>query len=453
MTPVLWFGFIIGGAGLIFFIVIILRTSIKPKRLQLIEGLIESGNVKAAMRQAKMLLARSERNVDAHWFLGESYRAENRPELAVVEYKYITNALRFTQFATERKVRERLGEAYLELGQVDEAQKEFILLSKIEPNNHEIIYKIARLFEDRDYSDSALANYKKAIDLNPHHASSHYRLGLMYFKRNAFNEARQELLTAIKLDPNNYAPHYYMGKISRMNGDRVKALEQFERALRDSELRQRAYLERANIFVMEKEYQQAISELEKGIKVGEKDLPATLAVRYLLSRCYEMVNDLGKALEQWEWIYERNPKYADVAVKLSTYGGLRADDNLKDFLIAPLEKFAEYCENLAALMGMKVHQKISGDNDIYEYMAYEADQKIRRMGSGLCIVRVVRTPDPLGYEAIRGLYDQMRKMNAMRSVCITASKFTKNAVEFAQSRPIDLIDKEELTKLLQNISL
>jgi tetratricopeptide (TPR) repeat protein len=453
MTPILWLGFIFGGAGLIFFIVIMLRTSVKPKRLQFIEQLIENGNVKAAMRQAKMLLSRSGRNVDAHWFLGESYRAEHRPELSIVEYKYITNALRFTQFATERKVRERLGEAYLSLGQVDEAQKEFILLSKIDPNNHEIVYKIARLFEERDYSDSALANYKKAIDLNPYHASSHFRLGLIYFKKNAFKEATQELLTAIKLDPNNHAPHYYMGKMSRMKGDKVKALSQFERALREGDLRQRAYLERANIFVMDKEYQLAISELDKAVKVGEKDLPAILAVRYLLSHCYEMVNDLGKALEQWEWIYERNPKYTDVAVKLSTYGGLRADDNLKDFLIAPLEKFIQYCEHLALLLGMKVHQKLSEDNDTYECMAYEADQKIRRVGSGLCIVRVVRTPDPLGYEIVRGIYDQMRKINATRSVCITASKFTKNAVEFAQTRPIDLLDKEELTKLLQKISL
>jgi restriction endonuclease Mrr len=47
----------------------------------------------------------------------------------------------------------------------------------------------------------------------------------------------------------------------------------------------------------------------------------------------------------------------------------------------------------------------------------------------------------------------MRRMNANRSICIAASKFTRTALEFAEIRPIELIDKDELTKILQGIQM
>jgi tetratricopeptide (TPR) repeat protein len=238
-----------------------------------------------------------------------------------------------------------------------------------------------------------------------------------------------------------------------MFGEKVNALTRFEKALRDPGLKQRAYLERANIHVADKDYQTAISELRKAVDVGDRDLPAALAVRYLLSRCYETMDNLEEALEQWEWISGKKPNYADVAAKLSQYSGLRADDTLKDFLIAPRDKAVQYCERIIGLLGLKVHQLISGRNETFEYSAYDGEKKIRRVGSGLCVIRIVRSSEPLGYEAIRGLYDQMRKMNASKSVCVTASKFTRNAVEFAQTRPIDLIDYESLTKILKRIDL
>ena len=112
-----------------------------------------------------------------------------------------------------------------------------------------------------------------------------------------------------------------------------------------------------------------------------------------------------------------------------------------------------YCESIIALLGLKVDQEVSADTDTREYAAYEPDRRPMRDGSGLCVVRVIRSTNPVGYKDARSLYDMMRKMNATRSICITASKFTKNAVEFSQIRPVDLIDKEELTKLLQKITI
>jgi len=451
MDNLLVFLIVFGGVGLLIFVFILYKTIITPRKLTALELMLERGNIKTAMRYAKALLARNERNADVHWYLGECYRAEKRPDLAVVEYKYIANTGRFTNIATEKKVRQRLAETYLTLGMVDESQKEFILLSKIEPNNYENYYQIAQLFEERNYTDSALTNYKKVIALNPHHAKAYMRIGIIMYKKQLFPDAKKAFMISLKHDPQNYACYYYLGLISKFTGDSGTALVQFEKAQRDPELKQRALLERGSIFAAKGDLIRATQELERAVKMGDEDLPAILAIRYLLARCYETNKDLLKAVEQWEQIYAKNPKYRDVPEKLAMYSELRADDRLKDFLTAPQSKFQQYCANLVETMGLAIQDVFLKNQDLVEVSALESQSRWRNAKKSPSIIKIFRSADPIGYDIIRGLYDQMRKMNAMRSICITASRFTKSAIEFAQIRPIDLIDKEELIKLLHKI--
>jgi len=451
MNSVLVFLLMLGGAGFLLFLFFTVKTMVSPKKVMAVVQTLESGNIKAAIRQTRALLARNGRSPDGHWLLGECYRLENRPDLAIAEYKYITNLGRFTALATERKVRERLAEEYRKAGLVDEAQKEYILLSKLEPNNFEHFFHIARLFEERNYTDSALTNYKKAVSLNPNHAPSHHRMGVIFFRKQLLNEAKKALLTALRLDPQVYDCHYYLGKISKTSGDSSGALAQFARATKDPDLKQRALLERANIFITKGDIHHAQGDLLRALALGEDDLPVTLAVRYLLARTYEIDKDLLKAIEQWEWIYNKNPKFGDVSEKLAAYSDLRADDRLKEFLTASQNQFKEYCTRLVETLGLSIQDVFLKNQDLIEMNALETQSKWRNAKKAPSLIRVFRGAEPISYDAIRGLYDQMRKINATRSICITASTFTKNAVEFAQIRPIDLIDKEELTKLLHKI--
>lgn len=453
MSSVQVFVIVFIGAGLLALGIYVVKRLVGPKRMVALENALENGNSKLLMRHAKSLLARNERNVDAHWYLGEAYRLEERYDLAVVEYRYITNSARYTAAAHEKKVREALAGTYLKLGQLDESQKEYILLSKLEPENFDYVYKIAKLFEDRNFSDSAFSSYKKAIALNPKHGPSHVRLGVILYQRKQLKEANRAFMTALRYAPQEAAPYYYLGKISRAAGDAAGALIQFEKALKDPELRQRALYERGFIFVTRGDLKQAIDELGKAASAGEDDLTASLAVHHLLAQCYEASKDIVHAVEHWEKIYEKNPKYKDVAEKLAKYSDLRTDDKLKDFLIAPQQKFQEYSAKIVESMGLAVQDVFMKNQDLVELYALETQSKWRNQKKAPSIIKVIRSIDPIGYDTIRALYDQMRRMNANRSICIAASKFTRTALEFAQIRPIELIDKDELTKILQGIQM
>jgi tetratricopeptide (TPR) repeat protein len=433
MGSIVVFVVVFAGAAVAAFVIFLMKRMVGPKRLVALDNALENGNTKTVIRHAKTLLARNERNVDAHWYLGEAYRLENRFDLATVEFKYITNAARYTNICPELKVRESL--------------------TKMEPNNYEYHFNVGKLFEERNFADSALANYKKVISLNPKHAPAYTRIGVIFFMKKTPNEAKKALMMAIRLDPQSGSPYFYLGKISRAAGDAATAVSQFEKALKDPEVRQRAMYERAFIFVTKGELKQAIDELGRALNAGEDDLPVVLGSRYLLAQCFEVSKDIVHAVEQWEKIYEKNPKYKDVAEKLALYSDLRSDDKLKDFLIASQQKFQEYCTAIVESMGLAIQDVFPRSQDLIELYALETQSKWRNAKKAPSIIKVYRSVDPIGYDTIRALYDQMRKMNANRSICIAASKFTRTAMEFAQIRPIELIDKEELTRILQGIKV
>ena len=452
MSTIIVFIVVFGGGAIVVVLFFLIKRLVTPKKLITIERMIGSGNIKAAFRMAKALLARNERNPNAHWYLGECYRLQGRYDLAITEYKYISNTGRFTNIATERKVRERLAEGYLKLGQLEESQKEYILLSKIDPQNWEYYFQIGRLFEERNYTDSALNNYKKVINFNPQHALAYMRIGIIYYRKKLLSEAKKAFMESLKHNPQNFAAHYYLGKIAKASGDTMGAISHFEKAQKDSELKQKALLETGAIYLVKGNYNHAVADLERALKLGENNTSVVIPIRYLLGQLYESNKELTKAIEQWEKIYKINPKYRDVAEKLAMYSNIRADDSLKDFMTAAQTKFQETCINICKKLGLEVHDVSLRNQDILDVYVLETQSKWRNTKKSSSIVRFYRSADPIGYNEIRSLYDEMRKINAMRSICITSSKFTKSAIEFAQIRPIDLIDKDELIKLLHSIS-
>jgi restriction endonuclease Mrr len=51
------------------------------------------------------------------------------------------------------------------------------------------------------------------------------------------------------------------------------------------------------------------------------------------------------------------------------------------------------------------------------------------------------------------MQEEMKKMNITRGIIITSSGYSKVALDFAESRPIDLLDKEKLKELLQKVDV
>jgi tetratricopeptide (TPR) repeat protein len=441
---------VILGIVLVFLIIFAYFIFFSPQRISTIEGMLKSGKTKQVIRLARRLLAKDPRNADAHYLLGMAFLQEKKPELALMELKAVNQIGDFTGICREIPFRRQIAELYWKFNQKDEALKEYLLLITSQPAEADFYFKTGMLFEERGNADKSLGYYAKAIQLDPNHAQAHFQLGLLEYRQKKLLEARRDLETAVKIDPSNAGASYYLGKLLKDSHDYAAALNAFEKAQRDPELRQKVLVERGGCFMSMNNFDRAISELERSVNLASNETdPVTLYGRYFLAVCYEKVREVEKAISEWEKIYARKPTFRDVAEKLSQYQELRADDSVKDYLTTPKEEFLKICQAVAEGLGMQVMSVSELAGGGAQVSGFESDSK--RLGTRKMprLMRFYRTTDPLDETVVRDTLEEMRKNNVIRGVIVSSSVYTRKALEFAENRPIELYNRDRLQELLK----
>lgn len=434
---------------IIFFIV---KNFAMPKKSSTLAGLVKQGKFSAAIRVGKQVTAKDPRNAEAHYYLGQSYLGEGRPELALMELKKVNEIGNFEGYCREADFRNQLSQLFMQFNQQEEALKEQLLLVKLEPKVAQHYYFVGGLFEGRNNTEKATDFFRKAIELDPKHSEAHYRLGQILYRGKHPVEAKAELEAAIQYDSENYKAFYYLGRILKENHDYVGALLSFEKAQRDPSLKIKTLVERGSCYISLNTLDKAVNELERANRlISNEASTEALYSHYFLSLCYEKMRQFDKAVEQWEKVYARNPSFRDVAEKLSQYQDLRVDDRMKDFLTASQDNFQEICKEIVNTLELSPRdiQEIPNGCQI---IAVEHESKWRASRTMPQLIRAYRIPEMLDLSTIRAVHEDMKKMNVMRGIVIASTRFSRSAVEFAETRPIELIDKEKLQKLLQKVT-
>ena len=114
--------------GLVFFII---KSSIAPKKVDSIPKLIKQGKTQNAIKIAKQILAKDPKNFIAHYYLGKAYLKENKPELAIIEYKLVNENALFGPQLDELPFRQEYAQLLMKYNQLQEALKNFLLLTKL----------------------------------------------------------------------------------------------------------------------------------------------------------------------------------------------------------------------------------------------------------------------------------------------------------------------------------
>jgi tetratricopeptide (TPR) repeat protein len=432
---------------LIFFLV---RSLLTPTQIPAILGLIKNGRGQAAHKALKALIAKDPRHSAAHYLLGILYLTEGKSEIALMEFKIVNQISQFNPDVPEIEFRKRIAELFLRFNQQEEALKEYLLLTQLEPLVADHYYMAGRLFTERSRSEGALSYLRRAIEIDPRHAKAHFELGLILYQDNKPLEAKNELNLALRYDPENTAAHFYVGKLLKESHDYAAALQSFEKAMRDPELKVKALVERGGCYMSLNEFDRAVPELERAVRSAkEEGSNEALYARYFLAMCYERQRDVDKAIEQWERIYVKKPNFRDVAEKLAQYQEFRADDRIKDYVTCGKEDFQAICESiLSSAMQLQVREVSEIPNGL-DIIAVESENQ-KWLGTKKLprLYRFLRTPDVLDDSPIRSILDQMKKLGIVRAAIVTSSGFTRTAMEFAENRPVEIIAKEQLQDLL-----
>jgi tetratricopeptide (TPR) repeat protein len=441
----------VGVAALAFFLI---RMVIAPKQLAAVNDLIRQGRLAPASRIVRGIIAKNPSSSPAHYYLGLIYLADDKPELALMEFKTVNQIGQFEEEVPEIEFRKQIALLYEKFNQMEDALKEHILLTKLEPAVAEHYFNCGRLFDDRGKSDVAVKYLRKALDLDPRHGKAHARLGLILYKTKHPVESKAELEIAIKLEPTRYESFYYLGKLLKDSNDYTAALLTLEKAQKDPEFKVKALVERGGCYMSMGALDKAILELERAVKLSkDESAPEALYGRYFLAMCFEKMRNLDRAIEQWEKIYARKPGFRDVAEKLTQYQEYRSDDRMKDYLTSGKEEFIELCKAITQqALQLNIRDASMTPNGV-DLIAVENNSE-KWMGAKKIprLIRFLRVSEMLDDSSIRSLLDQMKSLGIVRGSIITSSTFNRAALEFGENRAVELLAKDHLQELLKKVT-
>ena len=429
---------------------LIIKNFISPKKIEAIPRLLKQGKTQNAIKIAKQLIAKDQKNYIAHYYLGKAYLKENRTELAVIEYKTVNENALFGEGINELTFRSEYSQLLLKYKQQNEALKNFLLLTKLDPQNAENFYQVGCIYEQQNRYDLALGFMQKCAMIDKKHAKAHAEIGLMLYRTKQFNEAKKEIDMAIKLSPETYTSYYYLGKILKDAKDLQGAIKAFEKAQRDPDLKQKAIIEHGSCFMIAGRIDNALVDFQRAIELDKDNSQAeTLYARYFLAACYEKSRKIDKAIEQWEAIYKRNKTFRDVSAKLSEYKDLQANDYLKDYLTCSNEEFSAICKN-AVVKGLGL-QVVSCDQKKWGCQitgVNKSDESWMSVRKQVVFMRFYRDPEPVEEAQIHEALDTMKSLSSVKSYLFSSSGFNTAAKRFAENRPVELIEKQKLEALL-----
>lgn len=440
-----------GGISIILFFV--LKKLLSPNKIGQLRTAIKSSNYKLAIKIAKDILAKEPRNLEAHFYLAECYYNEGKYELALIEYKAADKVGGHSSHINEYDLRLKLGELYLRFDNIEEALKEYLLLQQKYSNDCVLNFKTGELFERKNMRDQALNYYQKALSINSVYAPALIASGILLYELKRYGEATKALEQAAKAEPGNYKIHFYLGMIKKAENNSKGAIKHFDISVRDKDYKVRSLMEKGTILMSMSKFEEAVIELERAIKNSEDPKSSlTLNARYVLAACYEQMRNITEAISQWEKIYSVKPDFKNIGEKLANYQDLRMDDKMKDFMTATNDEFLDICKRIITKMGSNITEMNVLSNDGIEFFTLEGNEKFRNVKKKPKMFYIFRKSSPIEEVTLRRVHETMRAKEIIKAVVITASTFSKQALAFVQERPIELIDKNALQKLLKDIN-
>ncbi len=454
--------FIIAPIGLIIVTIVIVYINKFSYSKAIEDGktLLDKNETKEALRVFRNLVNKRPFDPAVHFYLAEAYYQSEDFDWAMTEFKKVEsfNRHEYKHF-DEKLLHERLADLYLRFGQTTEAQKSLLSILDISPNDYDTHIKIGDIFFKRTLFDNALSYYQKALSIRDYGSEALFKCGEVFYYKKDYNQALGYLKGAVKHQPTLFKANYYIGMIYKSTNNFAKALSEFEKASQNREVRVRALFQKGVCLLKLNEPIQAISTFERGLKAAENDenvsskSPLMLSLRYHLAETYESEKKILAALDQWEKIAEQNPEYEDVPDKLKMYSDLRVDDRLKDFLTATDKEFERICIKIIGHNNQKIMEILEAPKEeSFQALVSESEGEWIKARTTKKLIQFHRHKEPINDKVLRNSQEKMKKLSASGVMVYSSSGFTPKAMEYSQTRPVKLLDRDSLSEVLKEIN-
>ncbi len=439
-------------AAVLVVIIMFARSAGKNREVKNVAQKVQKKGRAAILKEAEKKLAKDPHNVTSLEMVGDIYYGEKNWEKVWNIYKTLYDISTVHPEIDSKKATLRMGIAAFYLDKIDDAISSLMLSMKKDPENFDCNFYLGQALYKAGTYDKAIYCFKKAKVLMPENNEVNGFLGQCLYKIQKYRDALPFLKRVLEDKPDNKEILFSMAISMAECGLGDKALKLFMHLRLDPEFGPQSCLEAGKMHERNKDYASAIKDYEIALKLPNIPPQLSLQIKYRMGAVCIAQNDISQGLTYLKQIQAVKSGYKDVDAMVLRYSELNQNKNLQTYLMSGTSDFVALCRKFIstyykdAFVKVEDVQVSSESVEIVcniENSKWEAKQ----------IFRFYRNQNAIGDIYIREFHGKIRDTKCDAGICVTLGSFSDSAHKYTEGRPIDLIEKEELVKILKKINM
>ena len=218
------------------------------------------GNEEKAKKSILQLVEKNPESYHGHKILAEIYEKENELVVATEEYIRAANIR-----PNDDNIQYKIADLFNKTGNQDGSIKILQELLKKKPEWEDASMLLGDIFQDQERFKEAVNVYLDAINYHPENYDLYYNLGIVYTRLNDFQSAKEYYEKAAELNSLLYRAKYNLGQIALLYNELEEAEKYFEECLQDEELEEDSYYYLAYIAMLKGEEEKAVAYLNAAV--------------------------------------------------------------------------------------------------------------------------------------------------------------------------------------------
>jgi tetratricopeptide (TPR) repeat protein len=217
---------------------------------------IQTGNLKEAVENLQIALAKQQGDPDLLYYLGRASGLLSKQSVDTLLAAYPDSA----------RAHQAMGENYFVLRQMPQAEKEFLAALQLRPDSPEVHLELGEVYAGSSQWDKAVEEYRAQTKLQPGNAEAFYRLGDSLLQQGKVHDARTVLQHSDHLQPDMPETLYAFGKASALDGDPAAAEKSWKKLLsieKDTTLAGQAHFALAGLYRKQGKTGDAAKEMQE----------------------------------------------------------------------------------------------------------------------------------------------------------------------------------------------
>lgn len=346
----------------------------------------------------------------------------------------------------------RLGISALQLGKNPEAAQALLSAYKVNSVSFENNFYLGKALFNQKLYEKSVPLFKKALLAKPEASGVYFLLAQSLYFAKKYRDCLPFFKKALDEDPSNKEALFNMADSMFQEGRGDRAIKVFMHLRADPVYGARSCLRSGIFHTKINDLNAAVQDYEIGLKHETEPSDIRIEIEYNLARCYFEKKQIAKGLALLKSIRNSVQNYKDVNSLINRYQELSQNSNLQIYVSANSNDFVTLCRKFILTKYKNSNVKIQSieSDALYTDILTEI---YAATWQDVVLFRFFRTTGSVGEIYIREFHEHMGDVNAERGFCISAGIFSDESKKYIEGRPIDLIEKTELIKILKQISI